>query len=354
MADRMRGRGARGPVQAWNIGVTSGGWVGAFMTTRTLRAARCRAVAGPLPSTAAPPQRPARTLASRRNHVPGGPMTEHAVPTAEPAGLADLKAAHRSAWASGSYASVAERLVDDVPPAAGDRARRHRARHGGARSRRGHRQRRDPRRGPGRARDRARPHPRALRARARARGRRGRRGHLGRGRRRGPAVRGRELRPRPVHARHPVRAATRRRGRRGGPRHPSRRRDRARQLDAARPHRPGPQGGRVPDAQAAGLRLLAAAVGLGGARPRAARAARRRGRVRHRAQPVHRVRVRRGVGGLHGRQLRPAPEGAREARAHRRVGRAARGGHRDHRWAATAAGPGRCTSIPSSCSSSAA
>lgn len=44
-------------------------------------------------------------------------MTDYAVPAAEPAGLAELKAAHRSTWASGSYASVAERLVDAVPPA---------------------------------------------------------------------------------------------------------------------------------------------------------------------------------------------------------------------------------------------
>jgi SAM-dependent methyltransferase len=33
-----------------------------------------------------------------------------------PSGLADLKRAHRRTWASGSYATVAERLVDDVPP----------------------------------------------------------------------------------------------------------------------------------------------------------------------------------------------------------------------------------------------
>jgi SAM-dependent methyltransferase len=44
-------------------------------------------------------------------------MTEHAVPTAEPAGLAQLKATHRATWAAGSYADVAERLVDAVPPA---------------------------------------------------------------------------------------------------------------------------------------------------------------------------------------------------------------------------------------------
>jgi SAM-dependent methyltransferase len=44
-------------------------------------------------------------------------MTQYAVSTTEPAGLAELKAAHRSTWAAGSYASVAERLVDAVPPA---------------------------------------------------------------------------------------------------------------------------------------------------------------------------------------------------------------------------------------------
>jgi len=31
-------------------------------------------------------------------------------------GLADLKQAHRAIWASGDYAAVAERMVDDVPP----------------------------------------------------------------------------------------------------------------------------------------------------------------------------------------------------------------------------------------------
>jgi SAM-dependent methyltransferase len=36
--------------------------------------------------------------------------------TAGPSGLADLKRAHRRTWASGSYATVAERLVDHVPP----------------------------------------------------------------------------------------------------------------------------------------------------------------------------------------------------------------------------------------------
>ena len=36
--------------------------------------------------------------------------------TAGPSGLADLKRAHRSTWASGSYASVAERLIAEVPP----------------------------------------------------------------------------------------------------------------------------------------------------------------------------------------------------------------------------------------------
>ena len=36
--------------------------------------------------------------------------------TAGPSGLADLKRAHRRIWASGSYATVAERIIDDVPP----------------------------------------------------------------------------------------------------------------------------------------------------------------------------------------------------------------------------------------------
>ena len=43
-------------------------------------------------------------------------MTTLDTSTAGPSGLADLKRAHRSTWASGSYATVAERLVDDVPP----------------------------------------------------------------------------------------------------------------------------------------------------------------------------------------------------------------------------------------------
>jgi len=33
-----------------------------------------------------------------------------------PAGLAELKQAHRAIWASGDYAAVAERMIDDVPP----------------------------------------------------------------------------------------------------------------------------------------------------------------------------------------------------------------------------------------------
>jgi len=36
--------------------------------------------------------------------------------TAGPSGLADLKRAHRGIWASGSYAAVASRLIDEVPP----------------------------------------------------------------------------------------------------------------------------------------------------------------------------------------------------------------------------------------------
>ncbi len=36
--------------------------------------------------------------------------------TTVPPELAELKRAHRQTWASGSYATVAERLIDDVPP----------------------------------------------------------------------------------------------------------------------------------------------------------------------------------------------------------------------------------------------
>jgi SAM-dependent methyltransferase len=43
-------------------------------------------------------------------------VTTFDISTAGPSGLAELKRAHRSTWASGNYASVAERLVDDVPP----------------------------------------------------------------------------------------------------------------------------------------------------------------------------------------------------------------------------------------------
>jgi SAM-dependent methyltransferase len=43
-------------------------------------------------------------------------VTTHEISTAQPSGLAELKQAHRRTWASGSYASVAERIVDDVPP----------------------------------------------------------------------------------------------------------------------------------------------------------------------------------------------------------------------------------------------
>ena len=42
-------------------------------------------------------------------------MTDETI-TAAPAGLADLKQAHRGIWASGDYAAVAERMIDDVPP----------------------------------------------------------------------------------------------------------------------------------------------------------------------------------------------------------------------------------------------
>jgi ubiquinone/menaquinone biosynthesis C-methylase UbiE len=36
--------------------------------------------------------------------------------TASPSGLTELKRAHRGIWASGSYAAVAERLIEEVPP----------------------------------------------------------------------------------------------------------------------------------------------------------------------------------------------------------------------------------------------
>jgi SAM-dependent methyltransferase len=43
-------------------------------------------------------------------------VTAYDTTTAGPSGIAELKRAHRSTWASGDYASVAERLVDEVPP----------------------------------------------------------------------------------------------------------------------------------------------------------------------------------------------------------------------------------------------
>jgi SAM-dependent methyltransferase len=43
-------------------------------------------------------------------------MTAVDTSTAGPSGIADLKRAHRSTWAAGSYAAVAERLIDEVPP----------------------------------------------------------------------------------------------------------------------------------------------------------------------------------------------------------------------------------------------
>jgi SAM-dependent methyltransferase len=42
-------------------------------------------------------------------------MTNETI-AARPAGLAELKQAHRAIWASGDYAGVAERMIDDVPP----------------------------------------------------------------------------------------------------------------------------------------------------------------------------------------------------------------------------------------------
>ena len=43
-------------------------------------------------------------------------MTPLNTTTATPTGLDDLKRTHRNIWASGDYASVAERLIDDVAP----------------------------------------------------------------------------------------------------------------------------------------------------------------------------------------------------------------------------------------------
>jgi SAM-dependent methyltransferase len=43
-------------------------------------------------------------------------MTTYETASAGPPGLAELKRAHRRTWASGCYATVAERLVDHVPP----------------------------------------------------------------------------------------------------------------------------------------------------------------------------------------------------------------------------------------------
>jgi SAM-dependent methyltransferase len=43
-------------------------------------------------------------------------VTLHAATTAGPSGLVDLKLAHRRIWASGDYAAVVDRLIDDVPP----------------------------------------------------------------------------------------------------------------------------------------------------------------------------------------------------------------------------------------------
>jgi len=43
-------------------------------------------------------------------------MTTYETSTAATSGPAELKRTHRKTWASGSYAAVAERLVDDVPP----------------------------------------------------------------------------------------------------------------------------------------------------------------------------------------------------------------------------------------------
>jgi SAM-dependent methyltransferase len=42
-------------------------------------------------------------------------MTTYDTTTAGPAGLGELKRSHRTTWASGDYATVAERLIDDVP-----------------------------------------------------------------------------------------------------------------------------------------------------------------------------------------------------------------------------------------------
>ena len=80
-------------------------------------------------------------------------------------------------------------------------------------------------------------------------------------------------------------------------------------------------GGRLPKPPE--LRIAAAALGRRAARARPARAGRhRRPRVRARDEPVHRVRLGRGVGRLHGDELRAAADRAREARRRRALGRA--------------------------------
>jgi SAM-dependent methyltransferase len=43
-------------------------------------------------------------------------MTTYQTDPAAVSGLAELKLAHRKVWAAGSYATVAERIVDEVPP----------------------------------------------------------------------------------------------------------------------------------------------------------------------------------------------------------------------------------------------
>ena len=208
-------------------------------------------------------------------------MTNETI-TAGPAGLADLKQAHRGIWASGDYAAVAERMIDDVPPR--------------------HLMERiaiepgmevlDIAAGTGNAAIRA----AALGARVTA---------LDltpelfdRGRERAAAagveidwVEG-DAEDLPFEdgrfdrvisdVRHPVRPPSRGVGARGGARHTPRRRDRPDQLDAAGPHRPDPQGGRRHAAEAARVRVAAAALGRGGPRRRAVRHGGRDDRARAR------------------------------------------------------------------------
>ena len=171
-----------------------------------------------------------------------------------------LKHVHRATWNAGDYAAVAEAITDEfVPDHLLDRVS---VEPGQAVL--------DVATGTGNVALRAAANAdvtgldldaRVVRDRAPTRPGMGRRGELGRGRRRGAAVRRRELRPRPVGLRCPVRAPSPACGRRALPRLQAGRHHRSRQLDAggcdrrhARDHRPLL-------AAAAGVRLAAGALG---------------------------------------------------------------------------------------------